>query len=271
MIFKSYNTGQQFIEENKDILEKHPIETRFFKYNAMNMKDMSNGFAVKVINDDKYVLALQYDIFSMVIYGDDSLLDFLASELVKGQYHFNSILAAENTAKQFINIYEKLAGGTHQILYSMDIMLCKHINENNIDTSIVENACVDDIQEIAENLLLFHAEIGQDQFELPRLIDDVKNSIENFVLIRKDNKIVSLAKSCQEDDKVCAVSDVFTRKEYRGNGFAKKIMIFISNKILKKGKYPYLFVDKTNALTNHLYSSVGYDYLSPIMEIKYLK
>lgn len=270
MIFRSYQSGQQFIDDNKEILAQYPIETRFFKFNAMNMNDMSNGFAVKVIDNDKFVLALRYDIFPMVIYGDDSLLNSLASELVKGEYHFKRILGCEKTVNAFINIYEKIKGCTHKIIHLMDIMICHQITESNIDTSIVETANVDDTQRIAENLLIFNAELNLEQSDFSKVLKNVQNEIENFVLIRKDNKIISIAKSCQEDDKVCAISDVFTMKEYRGQGFARKIMTFITKKILKKGKYPYLFVDKTNPVTNHLYSSIGYTYLTPQVEVLFI-
>lgn len=269
MIFRSYETGQEFIDENLEILQNNPIETRFFKFNAMNMSDMSNGFIVKVINDDKFVLALRYDIYSMVIFGDDSLLEYLATELFKRKYKFEKILGSDKAVNLFIHYYEKLAGGSHKIVHSMEVMICKQIKSSNIDTSIVENANADDIQEVAEILYLFQIEIN-DKVDLQRIIEKVKKEIENYVLIRQDNKIVSIAKSCQEDEKVCAISSVFTIKEFRGKGMAKKVMIFLTNKILNKGKYSYLYVDKANPISNHLYSSIGYSYLAPQTDIAYI-
>ena len=49
----------------------------------------------------------------------------------------------------------------------------------------------------------------------------------------------------------------------RKKGFSKKIVSFLTNYIVTNHKIAYLFVDKNNPISNHLYQSIGYVYDKP--------
>lgn len=270
MTFRIYESGKEFLNDNQNILVENPIETSFFKINAKNMIDMSNGFAIKYTENAKFILALRFKHFPMLIYGDNSLIQSLVLNLLKNNLTFDRILAQESTANSFINYYEKVNGGNHQLIHTMDIMKCTQINHNNIDISDVETAKLTDTPEIAELIHFFTLHVHNHAEPISTYIEDVRNNIQNYALIRADNKIVSMAKKTREDEYICAISNVYTRENYRCRGFSKKIIIYLTKQILDNGKIPYLYVDKTNPISNHLYSSIGYKYISPQMEIKYL-
>ena len=86
----------------------------------------------------------------------------------------------------------------------------------------------------------------------------------------KNGKIVSMARKVRETDLLCGISHVFTRREYRGKGFARQTVTALTEDILKQGKLAYLYVDRTNPISNHLYQSIGYEYGKPHIETAYL-
>ncbi|KAK8834432.1 hypothetical protein M9Y10_018151 [Tritrichomonas musculus] len=264
-----YDNGQDFLNDNYAILQKNPIETNFFKLNAKNMHDMSNGFVCKLTEDNRFVLALGFKKYPMLIFGDNSLLRSLALNLTQQNFTFDRILAPAETAKSFINCFEQIYGGDHEIVHSMDIMMCTKLIKNDTNTSSVEYAKQSDVQEIANIIYQFNLNVHQHSEPISTFVDDVKNRINNFVLIRLDNKIVSIAQKTREDENLCSISSVYTREDYRCRGLSRKIMTFLTNQIIESGKIAYLFVDKTNPISNHLYTSIGYSYISPQMEIRY--
>ena len=49
-----------------------------------------------------------------------------------------------------------------------------------------------------------------------------------------------------------------TKPEYRGMGYARKLVNYAKNEIIAQGKIATLNVDKKNPISNHLYSSLGF-------------
>lgn len=270
MTFHIYESGDKFLQDNQKVLEDNPVETSFFKINAKNMQDMTNDFAVKFKENNKFIIALRFKHYPMIIFGDNSIIHAFSVNLLQHDLTFDRILAKEPIAKSFIECYEQLNGGSHELIHSMDIMVCTQISQNNTDTTAVEIAQINDVQEIAELVHTFFLKINNKADPISKYLEEVKSNINNYVLIRSDGKIVSIAKKCREDEHICSISNVYTLNEYRCRGFSRKIMTFLTKQILESGKIVYLYVDKSNPISNHLYSSIGYKYISPQMEIKYL-
>jgi len=59
-------------------------------------------------------------------------------------------------------------------------------------------------------------------------------------------------------------------EEFHGKSLARKVVTYLTNAILQSGKLAYLYVDKANLISNHLYQSIGYEYVTPQIEIRYL-
>ena len=125
-------------------------------------------------------------------------------------------------------------------------------------------------EEIAGLLVPFYREALGEHREYASLLKEVGGEAGKFALIRRDGKIVSIAWRVRESDETCAVSGVYTREEYRGQGLARQIVTRLTKQILADGKLAYLFVDKTNPVSNHLYRSIGYVYDVPQTETAYI-
>ena len=123
-MFRIYENGNQFFNDNRGILKENPLETVFFVSNAENLKDSSQGFAVKAAEGELCLLAIRYRMFPMVLYGDRTLCGELAAGLKEHGLTFGSVLSDAETTEAFFQCYEALAGGTHVLSHTTDMMKC---------------------------------------------------------------------------------------------------------------------------------------------------
>ncbi len=149
----------------------------------------------------------------------------------------------------------------------MDIMRCDTIN--NFDTKGVKWAEVLDAEEIAKIMVAFYKETVDDKVSYQAALKRVEENISDFVIIKNKKRIVSIAKKTRETDCLCSISAVYTIEKERKKGFSKKIVSFLTNYIVTNHKIAYLFVDKNNPISNHLYQSIGYVYDKPQFEFIY--
>ena len=160
-MFRIYENGNQFFNDNRGILKENPLETVFFVSNAENLKDSSQGFAVKAAEGELCLLAIRYRIFPMVLYGDRTLCGELAAGLKEHGLTFGSVLSDAETTEAFFQCYEALAGGTHVLSHTTDMMKCT--SARPADTSLVAAAFEEEAEELAELMGQFSEEAGTQQ------------------------------------------------------------------------------------------------------------
>ena len=68
----------------------------------------------------------------------------------------------------------------------------------------------------------------------------------------------------------CWPGSLWPIEEYRGQGFARQAVTYLTRDIIQRGKTAYLYVDKANPISNHLYQSIGYKYDTPMTEAEYI-
>ena len=74
-----------------------------------------------------------------------------------------------------------------------------------------------------------------------------------------DGKIVSMARIAPATGDDLRLVLVYTRDEYRGRGYARKVVNSAKNEILASGKRATLNVDRKNPVSYHLYLSLGFE------------
>ncbi len=269
-MLKIYTSGKEFLEDNKDILEKYPLETVFFEANAKYIeKTNKNNFLAKVAVNGRFLIAVHNARYPMVLFGDKSLCAEFADGAYKLKLTFDKVLSELETCEAFLHEYEKLAKCSHAINHSMDIMRCDSVLTDNVEG--VEMATEDDVDELAELSVVFAKEALGDDADIDEVKHSVSSRLSSFRLIRQDGRIVSFASKKRGTDKLSCIADVYTLPSYRGQGLSCKIVTALTKQILDSGKLPYLFVDKTNPVSNHLYTKIGYTYAVPQYEIKIIR
>lgn len=264
-MLKFYKCGQEFLHENKDILVAYPLETLFFEVNAKLIQQTNNNdFLIKVTGGNEFLIAVRKNDFPMVIFGAESLCKEFAKFAVANNLTFRKILGGQQLCEKFFCEYESLAGGTHAINHAMDIMRCDTLLTS--DVTDVETPTERDADELAKLIVDFTKEALGDDVKFDEVRSGVLENISSFAIIREDGKIVALASRKRETDTMAAIADVYTLPQYRCRGFSCKVVTYLTKRILDSGKLPYLFVDKTNPVSNHLYAKIGFTHATPQYE-----
>lgn len=266
-MFKIYTNGDEFISENKMLLDENILDTSFYYVNAKYINGFNrSNYLIKVFNEDKCLLLCKYSIFNLLLYGDKSLSKEACQIICDYNLEFNGVLATKELAEEFYLCYEAKRGGSHSFNLSMDIMYCNKKTNASLDD--VRACNINDKSRLIELCKEFGLE-ALGHIDEERIIDTVNNYYDDFYCAEIDGRIVSICRKTRNEERICSISYVYTDKAYRGRGLAKMVVGKLTNDIVGSNKIAYLYVDKKNPISNHVYSSLGYEYGNSKYEVKY--
>ena len=244
----NYNTGEDFINENKEYLDTNPYLAVFFHIDAKVFKEENkNNYIIKVSDGNNQLLAIRVEPYNLILFGSALCVSELLNYLSQNQYVFDGIIC-ENTVGN-----ELIKNHNYNLYIGMDFMKCtKKIP--NVYHEVIK-AKVDDLDEIVELCFEFFKECGLP--DIPNK-EKMKSYIDKFSIIKDNDKIVSMAAYAPDTDNSLRLTHVYTMPEYRGRGYARKIVSTITNEILDKGMIATLNVDIHNPISYHLYTSIGF-------------
>ena len=262
-MLKIYENGQTFVDENKHIFAKYPLEECFLKANAKTLNSFSNDvYALKVSNDEKELIAIKNHP-NLLIIGDVEMVEELVYHMVTIGLKFNGLLVNKDIADRFIQCYQKYFDASFNIVNSMNIMTCNKVNKT--DDSTIEKASINDAKQIYDIALKFAKEANVMSID-ESYFEKIQNKIDSYYVIKDKNKIVSIASIDRETDYLKFVSFVYTDKQYRNKGLSYKLVSYLTNKIISSNKVATLYVDINNLISNHLYKKIGYTYNLEIIQ-----
>ncbi|MDE6656686.1 MAG: peptide-methionine (S)-S-oxide reductase MsrA [Anaeroplasmataceae bacterium] len=268
--YKVYENGKEFLEENSIYLNANIntfIETAFFFHNAQNYHKLNHrNYALRFKNGEEILLILRLDPFNMLVFGSKALCKYAVDIMADLNLVVGSVLGEEECIVELLKCYQKRLAGEIYLQHSMQIMVLKELK--SLPNPSVFQCSSKDLEQLALCYCSFKKEALQEVLDLSSAIEALKGKENTFYAIKEKDKIVSIAAKARNFDSICSISNVFTIPEYRGKGYARGVVSKICEGILEEGKRPYLFVDTTNPISNHLYLSLGFTYL--INQVQYL-
>ena len=258
-MLKIYKNGEEFLNDNLSILNDFPIETAFFKFNAKNISSFSRyNYCFKLYDDDSYLIVLKMDPYKLLLFGDKKFLKECSDVICDYNLHFTGILADLDLIEEFYSHYIARKRGHYFILHKMDIMILDKLNI--YPTMKVEHANKNDIEDLSTFMCIFYKEALNEVHSEHYVRDSIIDELDSYYLLRVDNQIVSVAKIARKEDKIASISGVFTPKYHRNKGYSTQVVSYLCKILLDEGLTPYLFVDKENPVSNHLYTKIGFKY-----------
>ena len=246
-MIKEYFDGESFINDNKEYLNINKYISLFFFLDAPLITEInSKNYVIKVKANGKTLLALKAEKYNTLLYGEKELLGEFLEYVKNKQYDINGIMCS-------IDIGRLLNKSEYIKSIGMDFMEAIDYTEESSNLVSIPNH--KDVDEIYNMTISFLKDCGLDD-NISK--EKIAMAIDNYRIIRINETIVSMAMYSKNDEDSDRITYVFTKKEYRGCGYARKIVNCIKNEILSKGKIATLNVDQKNPISNHIYKSIGF-------------
>lgn len=251
---KTYEDGKSFIEENDSFLRLNPYMSTFFYLDSGLLKEENEkNYAIKIWNDKSQLIGIKVEPYNLLLYGDKDLTYKLLEYLNDFDYEFSGILCPKEIGDEVIRTSKRVMGKEYYMSIGMDFMECdKYAEPSSPDVSLAKASDLDEIFDLSKMML---KECGLP--DVPNK-EKIKSVLDNFRIIKKDGKIVSMAGMSKGTDNSYRITHVYTRVEYRGRGYARKVVNNIKNEILDMGYIATLNVDINNPISNHIYKSLGF-------------
>ena len=252
-MIKIYNNGKDFYNDNKNFLLASPYTEVFFRLDSIYLLETNKKeYAIKAYSNNKALVCLKKEPYSTLFFGDIELVEEMLTFMINNGYEIYNYLCPTLLGDELMNGFNNKEYCFDKGL-SMDFMEAK--NKYIGKTESVEKAREEDVDEIYSLTLSFIKDCNLDDVVIK---DNIRKSIDNYRIIRIDNKIVSMAKMVNNTEKDMKLTYVYTKDEYRGYGYAKNICGSIVNEIIDMGKIATLNVDQNNPISNHVYSKIGF-------------
>ena len=253
MVIK-YLNGETFIKENSTYLDTNKYMSSFFYLDATLLVESDNkNYAIKVLSNDKQLLAMKVEPYFLMLFGDKECLEELFYYIKDNNLEIEGIYCNAEFGETLFDLTKRILNKEYKLNIGMDFMEARQVSEES--SNEVEIPTLGDVDELYECSIHFIADCGLTD-EVVK--DKIIQNISLFRIIRKDGKIVAFCKKSPESDTSIRICEVYTRPEYRGQRYARKVVNYLKNEILKSGYIATLNVDQANPISNHLYQSLGF-------------
>lgn len=250
----SYQTGAEFLQDNQVFLQTNPYLSTFFTLDAPLLKQADRiNYALCCEQGEKRLLALKVEPYNLLLLGKEACVPELLRFLFDGGYEIKNYLCASELGYVLMRELEAY-GRRYEESLAMDFMEARSVTEPSAPE--VETAQEGDLDEIFDCAQRFVSDCGlldkPEKEPFRRILDSIR-------VIRADGKIVSMARIAPATQDDLRLVLVYTRDEYRGKGYARKVVNSAKNEILASGKRATLNVDRKNPVSYHLYQSLGFE------------
>lgn len=269
MIYKNYENGKSFYQENQFFLERDfftRLQTVFFKGNSLRFTEQNqSSFAFMLEEGSLRLVCLNEPLFNGLIYGSEVLAKDAGRHAAMSFSMMEKLLGEEVLVETFSEEYCKYRHCSYRILQKMSIMYLEKLNY--FPTKEISRCQKEDISNLIPFVIEFSREALKEQLTEEQAHQFITENYQNIYFLREHNQIVSMAIKTRTAKDSCAISHVYTSLQHRGQGHAKEVVSYLAKQILSEDKVPYLYVDQQNPISNRLYLHLGFHYLCNQLKI----
>lgn len=143
----------------------------------------------------------------------------------------------------------------------------------DVDSSDIKRATIEDARKIVASISTIEEfasfSSGDKEDMIARKVRGIKTDFQRTFYIEKDGEIIShAATSCMSND-AAILAGVFTLKEYRNQGYAKRVVGTLCNSLISENKTPLLYFN--NPIAGEMYHKLGFKDVDHWVIIHYIK
>ncbi len=249
-----YKNGHDFLRENSDYLMTDRYLSNWFFMDAplIDNPDHAN-YMLKAEEDGKQLLVLKMVPYNLIVFGDAYCAEELFAYMIVNDYRFDGILGEKETCDVIVEILKEKFSLAFIESIGMDFLETSKYTEASSDEVTIPYET--DVDEICLLETWMFEECGLDDSSDR---ESIRKSLSDYRIIRKDGKIVSLAHFADGGIEAKRISTVYTRTDYRGCHYARKIVNTMKNEAISQNRKAVLNVDRNNPISYHLYASLGF-------------
>lgn len=193
---------------------------------------------------------------------DSEALTFAASELARAGHRFPGVVGGVPEVDVFADAWLSEAGAENRVRMRQGIYAASVVREPSGVAGSMRFAETSDRALLLDWLRRFEAEAlphDAPHRELELLVDR-RTAAGGFALWDVDNQTLSLAGSGGATPHGVRIGPVYTPPEFRRRGYAGALVAALTQHLLAGGlDYCFLYTDLSNATSNNVYKSVGYE------------
>lgn len=258
--FKNF---EDFINHNREFVNENPITNVFLIRNLgvaySNRQIIIDFFNIEEQKERIIVLFLQQ---TCLIYGNltsKSSIELLSKELNFEKFKNYNFAGNRGIVHQLLD-YNRSEYDETKYLSSYK---CTSINEIATDDSIgITIAKIENFLEVKKIHQEFNNEFYAGYDNVPEISDeDLENDLRsgNFFIIKNETEIMSIA-CYRKEFEFPELNFVFTKNDYRGNGYAKALTHFITSFLLQnQNEFVMLYTKGDNLGARKCFEDVGYN------------
>lgn len=266
-----YKNADDFLIENKDVMEQHSIQANLIWVNALSKKSVEDGFfGVSIIQGESIYLAIQTTPHPMVHFsvGDD-IKDM--AELLAKYLSANNLLPEKiNGIKKTVDIFYKVAnelGADYKESRYLYLYECRNVENIFIVDGKYQSPITAEF-DFGPWYIGFYKDCELDD-PIDKAAEKARKMVDNgsLVCFVIDGKPVTMAAKTRQIPGGRCISAVYTPNDFRGNGYSIACMKHLTQEILDEGNdTAFLYADKYNPISNHVYEKIGYKKIGDFME-----
>lgn len=116
-----------------------------------------------------------------------------------------------------------------------------------------------DVKGIAELFSLMYLKTQNRELPLSYAEDFAKKNLNRIYLLKKGDSICSMVRIANTSGDYTRINTIAVSENNLGQGYAKKTVQAVCSRIIKSGRKITVLADARNPVTNHIYSSLGFE------------
>lgn len=266
-----YKDTNEFLDDNKDLLESKALELNMFWKNIQSGKTSRDGlFAAKVSHNDEILLATRVEPYPMVLYSKGNDQEQLVDELIKHLSQDYSFPKNINSWSEAVSAFAERCNryGVHyKQKRLLDMMLCDKVSD--IETGNYDFKYIREVdKDLTEYFFDYRKECRMDITK-----DGAKQIAERYkkanicLCLIVDEEVVSIAvhNISLEIINAFGISGVYTPKRFRNKGYSTACVKKLVEDSFSKG-YDKAFLYAEDPAAIHVYEKIGFSKIGELKE-----
>ncbi|MBL7911240.1 MAG: GNAT family N-acetyltransferase [Bacteroidia bacterium] len=273
---KIYTTINDYLKENREILEQRELENNIILGICNSFKDkdikMPDCHFISVFDGAEFKATAVRTLPKVIVSGttkNKEDLELLANYFSEHKINIKGVVGETLYSEAFTDYFKKNKVSDRQLLvHKLD-----KVNEAVLSEGEFKVAKHGAIEYLSE----WSNQFQHDAHAFPRKTKQeihsfIKNLIANGDLFTwvKNGDLVSMAGIVRKTKNLGIVGQVYTPKHLRGKGYAKSCVLKLSEHILNSGyKNCGLFTESSNPTSNKIYKEIGYNVSTQFSDIAF--